>query len=285
MNSSANGIAHEENEGAAGAAPFCYTACVMNFKLFDSHCHLYMPQFDADRADVLARMQEAQMGAVVVGVDYESSKAALELAQQHDFLRSSVGLHPNDHPSEAFNMEKFEALAREQKVVAIGECGLDYYRQTPSGEEKARQRERFEAHIALAAKVGKALVVHCRDAHDDCFSILQNTEIVQKVPVIIHFFTGSGELAQRYLDLGCYLSFPGPVTYTDMYDESIRVTPLNRMLIETDAPYAAPVPNRGKRNEPAYVAGVAAKIAALKNLPIEEVTAQTALNASSVFSL
>jgi TatD DNase family protein len=182
-------------------------------------------------------------------------------------------------------MEAFGVLARDPKVVAIGECGLDYYRQTPSEEEKARQRRRFEAHIALAAKVGKALVVHCRDAHDDCSSVLQNSEIVSKVPVIIHFFTGSGELAQRYLDFGCYLSFPGPVTYTDMYDESIRVAPMGRILIETDSPYAAPVPNRGKRNEPAYVAGVAAKIAALKGLAPEEVAAQTARNASSVFSL
>lgn len=257
----------------------------MNFKLFDSHCHLYMPQFDADRAEVLARMQEAQMGAVVIGVDYESSKKALDLAKQHEFLWSSVGLHPNDNVDEVFDMEKFEALARESKVVAIGECGLDYYRQTPSDEEKQRQRTRFEAHIALAAKVGKTLVVHCRDAHDDCSNVLQNTAIAQKVPVVIHFFTGTAELAQKYLDLGCYLSFPGPITYTDMYDESIRVTPLDKMLIETDAPYAAPVPNRGKRNEPAYVGGVAAKIAALKGISAQEVELQTAKNAQTVFSL
>lgn len=257
----------------------------MDFKLFDSHCHLYMPQFDADRQEVLARMQAAQMGAVVIGVDYESSKKALDLAKQYNFLWSSVGLHPNDNPTEVFDISNMEELAKDPKVVAIGECGLDYYRQEPSEDEKQRQRARFEAHIALAAKVGKALVVHCRDAHDDCFSVLQNTEIAAKVPVVIHFFTGTAQLAQKYLDLGCYLSFPGPVTYTDMYDESITVTPLERMLIETDAPYAAPVPNRGKRNEPSYVVGVAAKIAALKGLSADEVAAQTARNASSVFSL
>jgi len=257
----------------------------MEFKLFDSHCHLYMPQFDADRAEVLARMQEAGMGAVVIGVDYASSTKALELARQHDFLWSSVGLHPNDTPAEAFDMEKFEALARDPKVVAIGECGLDYFRSGGTDDEKLAQKARFEAHIALAAKVGKTLVVHCRDAHDDCFSILQNSEIVSKVPVIIHFFTGTAELAQKYLSLGCYLSFPGPVTYTDMYDESIEVTPLERMLIETDSPYAAPVPNRGKRNEPVFVEGVAAKIAALKGTPVEEVLAQTTKNAQKVFGL
>ena len=244
-----------------------------------------MPQFDADRAEVLARMQAAEMGAVVIGVDYESSQKALELAQQHDFLWSSVGLHPNDNPTEVFDISNMEALARDPKVVAIGECGLDYFRQNPTAEEKQRQRERFEAHIALAEKVNKALVVHCRNAHDDCSSILQNSEIAQRVPVIIHFFTGTAELAQKYLELGCYLSFPGPVTYTDMYDESILATPMDKMLIETDAPYAAPVPNRGKRNEPAYAAGVAAKIAAIKGMTPEEVALQTAKNAQKAFSL
>jgi TatD DNase family protein len=267
----------------------------MDFKLFDSHCHLYMPQFDEDREQVLTRMRENGMGAVVIGVDYASSRQALELAKQRDFLWSSVGLHPNDAPEEAFDTGKFEALARERKVVAIGECGLDYYRQEPSPQEKARQRERFEAHIALAAAVNKALVVHCRDsrqgiankggAHDDCLAVLQKTGIARKVPVIIHFFTGSGELAQKYLDLGCHLSFPGPITYADMYDESVRVAPMDRILIETDSPYAAPVPNCGKRNEPAFVSGVAAKIAALKGLSVEEVALHAARNASSVFSL
>jgi TatD DNase family protein len=259
----------------------------MKFKFFDSHCHLYMPQFDEDREQVLARMQEAEMGAVVIGVDYASSAAALELAKKHGFLWSSVGLHPNDNPQERWIdiSSRLEELARHPKVVGIGECGLDYYRQDPSPEEKARQRERFEAHIGLAATVGKALIIHCRDAHDDCLSILQSTGIAEKVPVVIHFFTGSGELAQRYLDLGCYLSFPGPVTYTDMYDDSIRATPMDKILIETDSPYAAPVPNRGKRNEPAFVSGVAAKIAALKGIPLEDAAAQAARNASSVFSL
>lgn len=254
-------------------------------KLFDSHCHLYMHQFDADRAEVLSRMQEAGMGAVVIGVDLESSKSALELAKAHDFLWSSVGLHPNDNPTEVLDISNMEELARNPKVVAIGECGLDYYRQEPSQEVKDAQRVRFEQHIELARTVKKALIIHCRDAHDDCSSVLQNTGIAKEVPVVLHFFTGSGELAQKYLDLGCYLSFPGPVTYTDMYDDSIRVCPLDKMLIETDAPYAAPVPHRGKRNEPVFVGGVAAKIAEVKGLGAGEVEAATATNAQKVFGL
>ena len=248
-------------------------------KLFDSHCHLHFPQFDADREAVLARMQEKDMGAVLIGTDLETSKAALELAKQHDFLWASVGLHPT-HTGD-FDISKFRELADDPKVVAIGECGLDYFR----SEKSEGQKERFETQIALAQKLNKALVVHCREAHDDCLSVLQNTAIAQGVPVVMHFFTGSGELAQKYLELGCYLSFPGPVTYTDMYDDSIRICPLERMLIETDAPFAAPVPYRGKRNEPAYVEHVAAKIAAVKGVSVEEAVEATVKNVQTVFKL
>ena len=248
-------------------------------KLFDSHCHLHFPQFDADREAVLARMQEKDMGAVLIGTDLETSKAALELAKQHDFLWASVGLHPT-HTGD-FDISKFRELAGDPKVVAIGECGLDYFR----SEKSEGQKERFETQIALAQKLNKALVVHCREAHDDCLSVLQNTAIAQGVPVVMHFFTGSGELAQKYLELGCYLSFPGPVTYPDMYDDSIRICPLDRMLIETDAPFAAPVPYRGKRNEPAYVEHVAAKIAAVKGVSVEEAVEATVKNVQTVFKL
>lgn len=223
------------------------------------------------------------MGAVVIGVDYESSKKALELAKQHDFLWSSVGLHPNDNPTEVFDISSMEELARNPKVVAIGECGLDYYRQEPSEDQKAAQRARFLAHIVLADKVHKPLIIHCRDAHVDLLAILAETK--PAVPVVIHFFTGTAELAQKYLSLGCYISFPGPITYTTDYDEAVRLLPMDKMLIETDAPYAAPVPNRGKRNEPMFVADVARKVAILKGLEPEEVMATTAANTARVFGL
>jgi TatD DNase family protein len=254
-------------------------------KLFDAHCHLQLPQFDADRNAVLARMQETQTGAIVVGTDLETSKAGLELAQQHDFLWASVGLHPNDNLKEEFNAEAFEKLARDAKVVAIGECGLDYFRSGGTDEEKVAQKIRFQKQIELALKVKKPLIVHCRNAHDDCFSVLQKTAIATQVPVIIHFFTGTAELAQKYLEIGCYLSFPGPVTYTDMYDESIKVTPVEKILAETDSPFAAPVPFRGKRNEPVYVEEVVKKIALLKGLTAEAMSRQIILNSQRVFGL
>src|SRR3989344_7342817 len=155
---------------------------MVRLKYFDSHCHLHFPQFDADRDAVLARMKEKDMGAVSVGTDLETSKIALELAKQHDFLWASVGLHPNEKYIGLPYVDELEELAKDPKVVAIGECGLDYFRSKPDG-----QKERFEKQIALAQKFNKTLVVHCREAHDDCLSVLQNTAIATKVPVVMHF--------------------------------------------------------------------------------------------------
>lgn len=258
----------------------------MDRELFDAHCHLQMPQYKDDLPAVLTRMEERHMGAVVIGTDYATSASGVELARKHSFLWASVGLHPNDNLDEEFDVAAYEALASNPKVVAIGECGLDYFRTEETDENKEKQKTRFLAHIELAQKLGKALVVHCRNAHDDCSQMLSHArENGLSVPIVIHFFTGSGELAQKYLDLGCHLSFPGPVTYTTEYDDSIRVCPMDKLLIETDAPFAAPVPYRGKRNEPAYVEHIAAKIAACKGMSAEEVALQSAKNASSVFSL
>ena len=199
-------------------------------KLFDAHCHLQLSQYDSDRPEVLARMQEKEMGAIVIGVDLETSRGAVELAKEHEFLWAAVGLHPNDNPKEEFDAAAFEVLAREPKVVAIGECGLDYFRSGGTDEEKLAQKDRFQKQINLAIKVGKPLIIHCRNAHDDMLEILAShaAELKsEKLRAVIHFCTVSGELAQKYLDLGCYLSFPGPITYTDMYDDSIRVAPID----------------------------------------------------------
>lgn len=267
-----------------------------NIPWFDAHAHIQLSQFDVDRAEVLARMQEKGVGAIVVGTDFETSKAAVELVEEHDFLWASVGLHPN-HPStssgqatieENFDISKYEALARNQKVVAIGECGLDYYRQEPTEIIKKAQHERFKKHITLACAVNKPLIVHCRstlgstNAHEEMLELLTAHS---GVCAVMHFFTSTKEIAEKYLALGCYLSFSGPITFTDRYDGAIRTTPLDRMLSETDSPFAAPVPFRGTRNEPIYVAGVVKKIATVKNLPVDEVAAHIRHNAQAVFGI
>lgn len=258
----------------------------MDLKLFDAHSHLYMAQFDTDRGEVLARMQDAGVGSIIIGTNVAESKQALALAELHDFLWASVGLHPNE--TEVFDAAAFEELARHPKVVAIGECGLDYFSlarrtDTAEGSSGKGQKETFLAQIDLAETVGKPLIIHCRDAHEDMLAVL--AERKPQVSVVMHFFTGSGELAQQYLDLGCYLSFPGPITCTGMYDDSIRVCPPEKMLAETDSPFAAPVPNRGKRNEPSYVAEVVKKLATIKGMSTEEAAAHTVQNAKKVFAL
>jgi len=259
-------------------------------KYFDSHCHVQLSQFDNDRDATLARMQGAGVGAIVVGTDLKESIDALELAKQHDFLWASVGLHPNDNLQERWIdiSSQMETLAADPKVVAVGECGLDYFRAGGTDEEKLAQKERFIVQGDLAQIISKTLIIHCRNAHDDMLHILEEKIKVEKewrMPIVIHFCTVSGEVAQKYLDLGCYLSFPGPITYTDMYDESIRVAPLDKILAETDSPFATPVPHRGQRNEPAYVEDVVKKIALIKEMPYEEMAIQIVKNSQKVFNI
>lgn len=265
-------------------------------KLFDSHCHLQLSQYDADpsrkggaeadREAVLSRMRQKSMGALVVGVDLETSRSALALARAHDFLWAAAGLHPNDNPAERFDDAAFRALAKDDKIVAIGECGLDFFRQGEAAERET-QIARFELQVLLAAELDKPLVIHCRNAHDEMLKLLAGYrhKYGGRLRGVIHFFSGTPEIAKQYLDLGFHLSFAGPITFTDMYDEAIRDAPLERILIETDAPFAAPAPYRGKRNEPAYVEEVAKKVAILKGIPFEEVCRATTTNALQVFCI
>src|SRR6185437_17155303 len=158
-------------------------------KLFDAHCHLQMKQFDTDRAEALARMEAAEVGGIVVGVDYATSKQALEMAEQYDFLWAAVGLHPHDNLSEEFNETKYVELGQNPKVVAIGECGLDYSRGTSDAEKKTQQA-RFEAQIEVALTVLKPLIIHCRDAHDDMLEVLRDyMGNHPNLKVVIHFCT------------------------------------------------------------------------------------------------
>ncbi len=261
----------------------------MDLKLFDTHCHIQFAQFDADRDAVLARMVEKKMGAVVVGTDLASSQVAVELARQHDFLWVSVGLHPTDSHGGVFDEDAFAELAKDPKVVAIGECGLDYFRIAEADKERAKktQTDILRPQIELSIKVKKPMMIHCRDAHEDLLPMVEQykRENSDGLQVIMHFFTGTAELARKCLALGCYLSFPGPITFTDMYDESIIATPMDKILSETDSPFAAPAEHRGRRNEPAYVEEVVTKLALLRKVSQEEMSAQVVANAKKVFGI
>jgi len=252
-----------------------------DLKYFDAHTHIHFKEFDADIDEVLFRMKEGSVGAITVGVDLESSKRGVEFANKQENIWATVGQHPADNHTEKFDMPIYRHMVEDPKVVAIGECGLDYFRLKKGEEEadKKRQREVFEKQIVLAREVGKPLMIHCRDAHEDVIAMLKESG----VPAIIHFFTGTIDEAKQYLELGCYLSFSGVVTFAFEYNDLVRMVPADRILTETDAPYATPNPLRGRRNEPAYVVHTLAFIAKLRGISDEEMRKQVLLNVSRAF--
>src|SRR3989338_10119909 len=262
----------------------------MSNKIFDSHCHPQMTQYDQDREEIIHRAFDVGVNMICVGTDLETSRQAIELAQKTEWMWATVGLHPNDNLNEKFESEKYRELLQQERVVAFGEIGLDYYR-TEKPEDQKFQKERFIQQLELAKELKKPLILHCRDgksgstgpAYRDMIEILSRGYAINGG--VIHSFTGSLDEAKQFLDLGLYLGLNGIITFAKQYDEIVREVPLERILLETDAPYLTPEPYRGKRNEPAYVIEVAKKIAELKNEPYEKVTEQTTKNCKKLFGL
>lgn len=261
-------------------------------RYFDAHCHIQFDAYDEDRDAVLASMQEAGVGGLVVGTDRTSSRQAVGLADGKT-LFASIGLHPNDKPQEGYDDAYYETLAQDPKVVAIGECGLDYYRPENPDAEKARQKDVFARHIALAAKLDKPLMIHARpskgsmDAYHDAYEMLKEAREKhgERVRGNMHFYVGDIETTKRYLDLGFTFSYTAVLTFARDYDEVVRFIPLSHLLSETDAPYVAPAPNRGKRNDPLAVRSVVSAIASIRGED-EGVVQETILqNARRVFAL
>ncbi|HYU65047.1 MAG TPA: TatD family hydrolase [Candidatus Paceibacterota bacterium] len=252
-------------------------------KIFDTHCHPQSPQYDHDREEVIRRALDAGVFMICVGTDLKTSKKAITLAQQYDGIWASVGLHPNDNLDEKYEQGEYKKLMAEKKVVAVGEVGLDYYRTTDLDKKKF-QRERFEKQIQLADEFKKPLIIHCRDAHKDMIEILMAHQ-TQLNGGVIHSFTGTYEDAKKYLQLGFFLGFNGIISFTGSYDETVKIASLNQILLETDAPYLAPEPFRGKRNEPIHVKEVAEHVARLKGTVISEIFNHTTENALKLFRI
>ncbi|MBI4504504.1 MAG: TatD family hydrolase [Chloroflexi bacterium] len=257
--------------------------------LIDSHAHLDDPQLAAERAAVLARAAAAGVSAVVtIGTDPASWLATVELLAQPAplALYAAVGLHPNSAMAwDDAAAATLRALAREPRVVAIGEIGLDYYRDRAP---RPVQHRVLEAQLALAADLGRPVVIHNREAHDDLLAIIAPWAARLPRPAgVMHCFAGDLPFARRCLDLGFLVSFAGPLTYRSA--ETLRAVaaalPLDALLIETDAPYLAPAPHRGRRNEPAYVRATAEALAVLRGLPLGTVAAATTRNAARLFDL
>ena len=253
-------------------------------RLADSHAHLSDGRFDADRDAVLQRAREAGVALILdVGYDVTSSEQAVALAQAGEGVWAAAGVHPHDASAlDATALGRLRELARQPRVLAIGETGLDFYRDLSPREA---QRQAFEAHLGVAAEVGKPVLVHSRETYDEVLAILQHWK--GQVGAVLHCYDGDRDMLGRALDLGLYISLAGTVTYER--DERLReiacLVPLDRLLIETDCPYLAPAPYRGRRNEPAYVAHVAQGVARARGMTLEELAEATFQNAEAFLGL
>lgn len=253
--------------------------------LIDSHCHLDMDSYGEDLDAILKRAQEhGTQSIITIGIDEKSSIAAVKLAHKYSFVKATVGIHPHDvEQIETNTYTRLQKLVQEnrEQVVAYGEIGLDYVK---NYSPKATQLRAFEEQLSLAKELDLPVIIHDREAHADCLSLLQAMAPFPKGGVM-HCFSGDIELAEKVLALGFYISIPGVVTFKNGLDlqEVAKKVPLESMLLETDGPFLSPVPWRGKRNEPAYVAYTAQKIAELKDITIEEVAKQTSINTLKLF--
>lgn len=250
----------------------------------DSHCHLNFPELADNVIDVLAKMKlNGVTHALCVSVDLDKLPEILQLAEKFENLYASVGVHPDYELAQEPTVDELVDLAKHPKVIAIGETGLDYYRLTGDLEW---QRERFRTHIRAAIKCRKPLIIHTRSAAVDTLRIMRE-ENAKQIGGVMHCFTETLEIAQAAIDMGFYISFSGIVTFKNALEiKRVAATiPLEKILIETDSPYLAPVPFRGKLNQPAYVKHVAEEIAKLRNVSLDEIGAATSDNFGRLFGV
>ena len=252
--------------------------------LVDTHAHLQWASFDRDREEVIRRAREAGVENIVnIGFDVEGGKKAIELAEKHAGVSATVGIHP--HNASQLNQDVLNVLRKlseNPKVVAIGEIGLDYYRNLSPRES---QKKAFEAQLSLAEELRLPVVIHDRNAHADILEIL--SRLKGKMKIIMHCFSGSREMAEQCLRYGFYISFAGPVTFPNArrLHEAAKMIDVNKILLETDSPWLAPQEVRGKRNEPAFLPFIAKKMADLKGISMDKLAEATTKNAREAFQL
>ncbi len=257
-------------------------------RLVDTHAHLDAPPFDGDREAVVQRAREAGIAVVTMGTDLESSRRAVELAERYaPWVWAAVGVHPHEARRYVHKgrfdpraLEELERLLQRERVVAVGEIGLDYFKEF---SPRDAQTIALEAQLELAQRCEKPVVLHNRDSEGDLIPVLKR----YSVGGVWHSFTGDRALLERVLELGLYVGVNGIVTFpkSQALQEAVRAAPLDKLVVETDAPYLAPVPHRGKRNEPLFVRDVAAFVARLKGLPLEGLARATTQNARALFGL
>lgn len=274
------------------------------YKYFDAHTHVQFAAFKNDWKEVIDRAHRVGVALINVGTQRDTSEGAIKTAEAYESgVYAAVGLHPihtekSHHDTkelgaeekameftsrgEEFDYEVYKKMALHPKVVAIGECGLDYYRL--SEETKTRQKEALLGQLRVSKEVGKPIMIHCRNAFSDLIDLLKSSKEILH-PGVIHFFTGTVEDAKALAELGFAFTFGGVVTFTRDYDAVLEYLPLDLILSETDAPYVAPVPHRGKTNEPAYIVETVKKLAELKKISVDEMAEQIMKNAKNVFHI
>lgn len=249
--------------------------------LIDAHAHLEMKDFDADREAVLERAASAGVEYIItVGTNLKLSQKALSLASRYNNVFATIGIHPHDaNTATEENLAKIREIARHPKIVGYGEIGLDFFRDLAPRE---KQKEAFARQLKTAADLGLPVVIHDREAHDLVLKMVEDSGVRRGV---FHCFSGSYQMAEKCTALGFYISIPGTVTFdkTKKTSDVVKNTPLDFLLLETDCPYLAPVPCRGKRNEPSFIIHTAKKVAQIKSLPWEEVAQVTSRNAKKLF--
>lgn len=264
----------------------------MTFEYFDIHSHIYFKDYDKDREEEIEKMKKHKIGTITIGTDFESSKIAVEMAEKHHNLFACIGQHPGDLKADSVFDERLNALADNKKVVAIGECGLDYFRMDEGDLElKTIQKTIFEYHIDLALEKDLPLMLHIRsskgtmDAYNDALTILEHHYKISgdKLRGNAHFFAGDMEVLKRFLAIGFTVSFTGVITFTSDYDEFVKTVPLDKIMSETDSPFVTPAPHRKTRNSPLYVPLIVEKIAELRGEPLEVVKQAILANVKAYF--
>ncbi|MDD4803795.1 MAG: TatD family hydrolase [Candidatus Pacebacteria bacterium] len=282
----------------------------MEMKYIDIHSHLDFADYGSDQKGIIQRMKDSGIFTITIGTGVESSKEAVKLAEENENIYACIGNHPDDELGEIFDEKDYEELVKNPKVVAIGECGLDYAELRGLDAEKRRKKSKedqikdFKKQIEFAIKHNKVLMLHIRDfsqgealnlqkgvslgksAYEDAYNILK--EVCQEKTLAkgnIHFYAGTLEWAKKFIELGFTISFTGVITFARNYDEVIKNIPLDKIHAETDSPFVAPIPYRGKRNEPSYVIEVYKKIAEIRGEDLEDVRKQLIENAKRVFGI
>ena len=250
----------------------------------DTHAHLQFESFDPDCEQVVQRAIKNRLDAIItIGTDLKSSEKALATAKKFAIVHAAVGIHPNDAMEATVDdYLKIEKMAQSEKVVALGEVGLDYYRLSTTKEQ---QEDALRTQIGIARRLGLPLIIHNREAHSDILTVL-NEEKADEVSGVFHSFSGDIAFLDAVLKKNYFVSFTGPITFKNVnYNKLIERVPLAQLLLETDSPFLAPVPFRGKRNEPAYIKYIAEKIAQIKGLTLDKIARATSENAKNLFRL